>query len=100
MMTKKEMAEFLLKKKRKELNIPDDMSLKEVARNYMYASSTIAVCLETLGALNDTPAMKQYAAQRGGLLYIGTTLSKEHGDLPMLSVRELIELLPETREPN
>lgn len=100
MMTKKEMAEAMLKQKRKELNIPDEMSLEDVARNYMYESSTVAVCLDVLGVLDNTPAMKQYAASRGGLLYIGKAMSKEYGDLPMLSVRELIDLLPDTREPN
>ena len=99
MMTKKEMAEYLLKRKRKELNIPDNLSLEEIASHCIYASSTIAVCLDILGVLDSTPAMKQYAQQRGGIMFIGKYQS-EQGDLPMITVRELIDLLPETREPN
>lgn len=100
MMTKKEFAQCLINKKRKELEIPESVTL-EGLKGYAYSSSTIAICLETLGLFNENDTeLKAYTAARGGIYMMGTKQSEEHGDLPILTVREIIDLLPDTREPN
>lgn len=102
MMTKKEMAECVLRKKLPDIGIPADTPFEEL-KAYVYTSSTIAVALETLGVITpeNDPELYEYAQSRGGSMFIlPSSKTNVNGDLAMLSVRELIDLLPDTREGN
>jgi hypothetical protein len=69
-----------------------DNELTEIDDSAVYQSSTIAVCMEYLGLIEDEEA-KEYATCRGGNLF--SYYDKDEKDVAILSVRELIELLPE-----
>jgi hypothetical protein len=59
------------------------------------SSSSLAVAMEFLGQLNN-PMYKQYASERGGRLYM--YIDEEKRGVSMLSVRELLGLLPDEVE--
>jgi hypothetical protein len=58
-------------------------------------SSSLAVAMEFLGQL-ENPMYKQYASERGGMLYM--YIDEEKRGVSMLSVRELLGLLPDEVE--
>jgi hypothetical protein len=69
-----------------------DNKIEEVSDIFVYQSSTIAVCMEYLGLIKDEEA-KVYAMSRGGNLFM--YYDKDEQDVAVLSIRDLIELLPE-----
>jgi hypothetical protein len=69
-----------------------DNKLTEIDDSAVYESSTIAVCMEYLGLIKSEEA-KEYAMCRGGNLFM--YYDKDEQDVAVLSIRDLIELLPE-----
>lgn len=95
MLTKREYCESLVCEELLQLE-PDKIIPREEAHNYICQSSTLAVALEYLGELS--PREKEYSSTRGGTVarYIEFTEDGKFKNLHILSIRELIDLLPET----
>lgn len=85
MISKEQFCKILIKKfERSEGRFPTEHDIT--------SSSCLAVAMEYLGLLK-TPMYTQYASERGGTLYAYT--DEEKRGMRFLTVRELIDLLPE-----
>lgn len=89
MITKKQFCEIKIKEYCKDNNI----SIDELEEGMCFTSSTLAVCMEYLGLLKDN-SIKEYVASRGGTMYVYG--NRETGEVAILSIREFINLLPES----
>ena len=93
MLTKKEFCEATVREEMASMGIENF----EDAHNHIYASSTLAVCLEYLGVL--TPEEKEYSSTRGGVFSTFEVWEgKQFKDVKFLTVREIISLLPENMD--
>lgn len=92
MLSKKEYCEGLVRSQLSHIN--PEISRKD-AHHYIYQSSTLAVALEYLGELS--PEEKEYSSGRAGTVtrYLETDENGKFKDLHFLTVRELIDLLPD-----
>lgn len=76
------------------------MDDKELVK-YIYADSKLAVALDFLGIINleDFPDEHNYISYRGGLLLVHPyKVTNNTLDIATLTVRELIDLLPDGRD--
>ena len=89
MITRKQFCEIQIDEFCRDLNIPKE----ELNDNYVYRSSTLAVCMEYLGMLKSEEA-KEYTASRGGHMF--TYANMDTKEVEILSTREFIDLLPKT----
>lgn len=110
MITKKEYARYLIMQEAREVvkskgidpnNIRWDTEVKKAfceiclnADTQAYMSTTIGIACETLGIINDNT--KHYLANRGGVLI--SALDQFSGNLITLSLREIMNLLPDEIE--
>ena len=68
---------------------------REAREEDILSSSVLAVAMEHLGLLK-SDQYRQYAAERGGVLYTYWDFDKK--GITMLSMREMLELLPDEVE--
>lgn len=97
MLTKKEYCLCLVDEFKRKFDLPHTTPAEDLIKYCTY-SSGLAVALEYLGILTPEkdPEMTAYTATRGGIVFAGAyeTDGVDHV-IRTLSVRELIELLPE-----
>ena len=93
MMTKRQYCEMIVHQAIKEKNFsPEEIT------NYAYNSTSLGIALEYLGFINpkDTPDLYNYLQSRGGIVFVHYDEKTESSAI--LSMRELLELLPEDKE--
>ena len=73
-------------------NYCSDNNIIDLQESEILKSSSLAVAMEYLGLIKD-PMMKKYAEERGGILF--TYHDDVTRDCSMLTVRELLTLLPD-----
>jgi len=88
MITKKQFSEIQIKKFCYKNNTTRDV----LGDGWIYNSSTLAVCMEYLNMLKSEEA-KEYVQSRDGIMY--TYWDEDKSEVCVLSVRELLNLLPE-----
>jgi hypothetical protein len=91
MITKNQYCRMLISEFAKTAGLTSD----QITESHIYESSSLAVAMEYLGLLRDQRAI-QYAAERGGIAHHYIEIIDGKCVQGTLSVREMIELLPET----
>lgn len=92
-MTKRQYCEMIIHNAIKEKNLTPEEVI-----TYAYSSTSLGIALEYLGFVNpkDTPDLYNYLQSRGGIVFIHYDEKTESSAI--LSMRELLELLPEDKE--
>ena len=91
MITKSMFCEHIIREFCKSNNI----KRKHISEDLITQSSKLAVAMEYLGLIK-TPDLQEYAKSRAGILV--TLMPDNPGEIHMLTVREMLDLLPETIE--
>ena len=92
MLTKKQLCEAKLRQYAvTELGFKLPVNLNEIPEATVMQSSTVAVCMEYLGLLKD-PALKEYAASRGGLFVVSHDDNKKP---VVITFRDVLEAMKE-----
>lgn len=93
MMTKRQYCEMIIHNAIKEKNLTPEEVI-----NCAYNSTSLGIALEYLGFINptDTPDLYNYLQSRGGIVFVSYDEKTESSAI--LSMRELLELLPEDKE--
>ena len=93
MMTKRQYCEMIVHNVIKEKNITPEEVI-----DYAYSSTSLGIALEYLGFINptDTPDLYNYLQSRGGIVFASYDEKTENSAI--LSMRELLDLLPEDNE--
>lgn len=95
MLTKKEFCQALLKDAKNRFQFEKD----EEAHQYIAFSSKLAVACQYLGLLTKQDEI-EYCSGRAGILYSVPIFDDDNNfsHVEMLTVREIIQLLPDTQE--
>ena len=105
MMTKKTFAKTILRKQATALGIsPADfnraLSNQALMCQYALQSSCLGVAAAYLGLIED-PDMKEYIAGRAGILFTAYDNEADpENSVQFLTVREILDMLPETIDPD
>lgn len=93
MMTKRQYCEMIVHRAIKENNFTPEEVI-----NYAHSSTSLGIALEYLGFINpnDTPDLYNYLQSRGGIVFVHYDEKTESSAI--LSMRELLALLPDDNE--
>jgi len=91
-LTKKKLCELILRQYgHRELKMPMPVDISKIPTNVIYGSSTIGVCMEVLGMIDDyDDAM--YIKNRGGVALIS---HDENGEPAVISFRDILDSMKE-----